>query len=280
MRLSRASGRSPCSTWISTAVWLSAAVLNISLFFVGMVVLRGIRTVMTPPSVSTPSDSGVTSRSTTSLTSPASTPPWMAAPTATTSSGFTPLCGSLPKSCLTSFLHLRHARLPADEHDLVDVLRGDARRPSGPGGRARSVRSMRSATSASSLARVSVITRCLGPLASAVMKGRLISVCTVELSSILAFSAASLRRCSAMRSWRRSMPCSFLNSVGDPVDDALVEVVAAEVRVAVGGLHLEDALADLEDRDVEGAAAEVVDGDLLVRSSCRGRRPARRRWAR
>ena len=34
--------------------------------------------------------------------------------------------------------------------------------------------------------------------------------------------------------------------------------------VAVGGLHLDDALADFEDRDIEGAAAEVVDGDVLV----------------
>ena len=50
----------------------------------------------------------------------------------------------------------------------------------------------------------------------------------------------------------------------DPVLDALVEIVAAEVRVAVGGLDLDDALADLEDGDVEGAAAEVVDGDRLV----------------
>ena len=49
-----------------------------------------------------------------------------------------------------------------------------------------------------------------------------------------------------------------------PVDDALVEVVAAQVRVAVGGLDLEDAVAQLEDGDVEGAAAQVVDGDLLV----------------
>ena len=48
------------------------------------------------------------------------------------------------------------------------------------------------------------------------------------------------------------------------VDDALVEVVATQVGVAVGGLHLDEVLAHLEDRDVEGAAAEVVDGDLLV----------------
>ena len=50
----------------------------------------------------------------------------------------------------------------------------------------------------------------------------------------------------------------------DPLDDALIEVVAAEVRVAVGRLHLDDALADFENRDVERAAAEVVDGDRLV----------------
>ena len=67
---------------------------------VGMVVLRGIIGVITPPSVSTPSESGVTSRSTMSFTSPESTPAWTAAPMATTSSGFTPCCGSLPKKLL------------------------------------------------------------------------------------------------------------------------------------------------------------------------------------
>ena len=59
-------------------------------------------------------------------------------------------------------------------------------------------------------------------------------------------------------------PLALLELRDDPLDDALIEVVAAEVRVAVGGLHLDHALADLEDRDVEGAAAEVVDGDRLV----------------
>ncbi len=56
----------------------------------------------------------------------------------------------------------------------------------------------------------------------------------------------------------------LLELVEQPLDDALVEVVAAEVGVAVGGLDLEDAVAELEDGDVERAAAEVVDGDLLV----------------
>ena len=47
---------------------------------VGIVVLRAISVVITPPSVSMPSDSGVTSSSSRSFTSPASTPAWIAAP--------------------------------------------------------------------------------------------------------------------------------------------------------------------------------------------------------
>ncbi len=56
----------------------------------------------------------------------------------------------------------------------------------------------------------------------------------------------------------------LLELLGDPVDQPLVDVVAAQVGVAVGRLHLDDVFADLQDRDVEGAAAEVIDGDQLV----------------
>ena len=65
-------------------------------------VLRSIILVMMPPMVSTPSDSGVTSSSRMPSTSPVSTPPWTAAPSATTSSGFTDMLGCLPVMVLTS----------------------------------------------------------------------------------------------------------------------------------------------------------------------------------
>ena len=99
--LSAAISRSPWSTWISTCGWLSLAVEKVWPLLVGIVVLRSINGVRTPPSVSMPSVSGVTSSSSTSLTSPFSTPAWIAAPTATTSSGFTVRFGSLPKNSCT-----------------------------------------------------------------------------------------------------------------------------------------------------------------------------------
>ena len=73
------------------------------------------------------------------------------------------------------------------------------------------------------------------------MNGRLISVSSDDESSCFAFSAASLRRCSAMRSLRRSMPCSCENSSASWSMMRLIEVLAAEVRVAAGRLDAEDA---------------------------------------
>ena len=60
------------------------------------------------------------------------------------------------------------------------------------------------------------------------------------------------------------MPLLALELGHHPVDDGLVEVVAAEVRVAVGRLDLEHAVAEVEDGDVEGAAAQVEHEDGLV----------------
>ena len=52
--------------------------------------------------------------------------------------------------------------------------------------------------------------------------------------------------------------------VNNPIDDALVEIVAPEVGVTVGRLHLDDAFTDLKDRNIKRPATEIVDGNRLV----------------
>ncbi len=72
--------------------------------------------------------------------------------------------------------------------------------------------STRSSVSSSNFARVSVMSRCFGPVASAVINGRLMLVVVTPDNSILAFSAASFSLWAAILSLRRSMPLSRLNS--------------------------------------------------------------------
>lgn len=71
---------------------------KISDFFIGIVLFLGIILAINPPTTSIPKVRGVTSRSNKSLRSPFKTPPWIAAPTATASSGLTDLLGTLPKN--------------------------------------------------------------------------------------------------------------------------------------------------------------------------------------
>mmetsp|Transcript_31801 Transcript_31801/g.78466 ORF Transcript_31801/g.78466 Transcript_31801/m.78466 type:complete len:370 (-) Transcript_31801:216-1325(-) len=209
--LSAAISRSPCRTLMPTCVWLSAAVEKVCDFFVGMVVLREMSLVITPPSVSMPSESGVTSSSRMSFTSPRSTPPWMAAPSATTSSGLTPLNGSLPNKLVTTDWTLGMRVMPPTRiTSATSLVETPASRRQFLHGSM--VRWMSESVSSSSLARDILMLRCLGPDASAVMKGRLISVEPVEESSVFAFSAASRRRCTASLSAVRSIDCSLLNS--------------------------------------------------------------------
>ena len=137
--------------------------------------LDSISFVITPPIVSIPKESGVTSRSKTSFTSPVKTPPCIAAPTATTSSGLTPFEGFFPKNFSTSFcitgilvdpptriissisLLFKDASFKAFFTGSIDLL-------------------TKSELNCSNFALVNVLTRCFGPESVAVMYGRLISV--------------------------------------------------------------------------------------------------------
>ena len=122
----------------------------------------------------------------------------------------------------------------------------------------------RSAVSSWKRARESVSSRCNGPSLVAVMNGRLIDVSWRLESSIFAFSPASFSRCDGHLVVGEVDAVRVLELGDHPVDDALVPVVATEVRVAGGRLDLEHAVADLEHRHVERAAAEVEDEDRLV----------------
>mmetsp|Transcript_21761 Transcript_21761/g.68166 ORF Transcript_21761/g.68166 Transcript_21761/m.68166 type:complete len:528 (+) Transcript_21761:810-2393(+) len=209
--LSAASSRSPWRTLIWTWGWLSAAVEKTWAFLVGMVVLRLMRRGNMPPSVSMPRLSGVTSRRRMSLMSPRRTPPWMAAPMATTSSGLTPLWGFLPKNCSTRSWTLGMRVMPPTRMtSSMEALSMPASATHFAQGSR--VRSTRLSTMVSNWAFVTLTFMCLGPEASAVMKGSETSVAARPSSSRFAFSAASRSRCIASRSAERSIPESLRNS--------------------------------------------------------------------
>ena len=209
--LSAAISLSPWTTLIVTADWLSSAVENVWLFFVGIVVFLSINFVDTPPRVSIPSDKGVTSRRSTSLTSPWRMPAWIAAPIATTSSGLTPLFGSFPKKFLTVSITLGILVIPPTRtiSSISPALIPASFKAASQGP---IVFCTKSSTNVSSFDLVTFIFKCFGPDWSAVIKGKLISVWGVDDNSILAFSAASFNLWRASLSFVKSMLFSFLNS--------------------------------------------------------------------
>jgi len=91
---------SPSNTWMHTPCWLSAYVVNVFVFFVGIVVFLETILVITPPAVSIPIVNGATSNNNKSSTAadvtPANTAAWTEAPYAIASSGFIDLFGSFP----------------------------------------------------------------------------------------------------------------------------------------------------------------------------------------
>ena len=110
-----------------------------------------------------------------SLTSPFNTPAWIDAPAATASSGFTPLCGSLPvSSCTRSATAGIRVEPPTRmTWSIVDLSRPASRIACSNGPRHASSRSR---VISWKRARVSESSRCNGPSFVAVTNGRLIDV--------------------------------------------------------------------------------------------------------
>ena len=210
-----------------------------------------------------PSDSGVTSSSRTSLTSPRSTPAWTAAPTATTSSGLTDLFGSLPVRLMHEVLDGRHAGRAADEDDVVEVALGDA-----------GVLERLLERDAAALDEVGRHLLELGAaerlveVQRTVGRGRderQVDLRLLDLAELdLGLLGGLLEALGGHPVVAEVDAVGRLELLDEPVDDPLVPVVAAEVGVAVGRLDLEHAVADLQHRHVERAAAEVEHEDRLV----------------
>src|ERR1035437_9315444 len=261
--LSAAISRSPWRTLISTDVWASAAVEKTSDFLAGIVVFRSISFVMTPPSVSTPRESGVTSSRRRSFTSPARTPPCSAAPMATTSSGLTPLCGSLPKKSLTICWIFGMRVCPPTRTTssifAASRLASFSACRHGPTGRWRM-----SSTSDSGFRPGQLKIEVLRPGRVGRDEGEVDLALERRRQLDLGLLGGLLEALHRHRVLREIDPLVLLELREQPVDDPLVDVVAAQVGVAIRRLHLDDPFPHLEDRDVEGPAAEVVDGDRLV----------------
>ena len=169
-----------------------------------------ISLVLTLPKVSKPRDSGVTSSSKTSLTSPLIIAAWIAAPRATHSIGSTPRSIFLPTKSSTNFWTIGMRVGPptiiilsiSDGFNLASCIACSI------GCRHFSIIGP---TRSSNFARLIGIVRCFGPEESAEINGRFKSVASVEESSTLAFSEASRNLCIAILSLRRSIPLSRLN---------------------------------------------------------------------
>ena len=89
-------------------------------------------------------------------------------------------------------------------------------------------------------------------------------VCTTDESSIFAFSARFGKPLHRLLVLAQIDALIAAELIDEPLDDAMIVVVAAEMRVAVGRLDFEDAVADLENRNVVRAAPEIPNENRLV----------------
>ena len=159
--------------------------------------------------------------------------------------------------------HFGHAGHAADQHQLVNLLGGDARVPQAVLHRADGALEQIVAKLLH-LGAGQLHADVLGP---AGVGGDERQVDLIDLRAgegdlgLLGFLFDALERVGLLAQVHAVL---LLELVQDPIHDPAVPIVAAQVGVAVGGLDLEYAVADLQHRNIERAAAQVVHGDLLV----------------
>ena len=168
---------------------------------------------MTPPLVSRPSDSGVTSRRSTLLDVAGQDRPLDRRADGDDLVGIDPLVRLLAEDLLDDLLDARHAGRAADQDDLVDVGRLELGVFHGlqdrPAAAFEEVIGQLLELGAADRHR----DRCLGPDWSAVMNGRLMSAWAWNDKVLLGLLGRFLEPLQEpSESLRRSMPCSFLNS--------------------------------------------------------------------
>ena len=129
--------RSPCRTWMDTAVWLSEAVEKVWLLRVGMVVLRSMSLVNTPPRVSMPRESGRDVQEEHVLDVAAEDAALDGGAHGHHLVGVDALAAFLAEDVLHDGLHRGDAGGAAHEDDVVDILRGEPRVAAAPAGRDR-----------------------------------------------------------------------------------------------------------------------------------------------
>ena len=148
-----------------------------------------------------------------------------------------------------STLNLRHARRSADHHHALHVLRPHARVAQRLLHRLQRLGHQRAGDFGKDLRRQLQIDD------FAAREPRRNRRHAVRRQVFLGFARAGQQQARILGRERLE-----LGRLEHPAEDALVEVVAAERRIAAGRQHFENAARQVEDRDVERAAAQVIDG--------------------